>query len=193
MPSSSAEAPQPARPGLRLAILGGVIALLAGVAITVLIVRDGSGADPSPMDRTDVSTAGVAMIGAPAPRFEGPALAGSGDAGFAPGRPTVITFWASWCAPCRKEFPLLVRAQADDPGLDVLGVVYKDIPADARTFVSEQGATWPNVVDRGEVARAYGVRAIPQTFFIDRNGIIQGRVYGFTSAGELEEQLDRIR
>jgi cytochrome c biogenesis protein CcmG/thiol:disulfide interchange protein DsbE len=111
------------------------------------------------------------------------------------GRPVVVNFWASWCNPCRQEFPLLAEAlvEHEDDDLAVVGITFKDIESDSRAFAREVGATWPLAVDdNGGVAAAYGVRAIPQTFFVDRGGIIRARVFGFSSEEALEEPLRTI-
>jgi len=199
MPSLPApDEPQPEPPsanlGFRLGALGLAIALVAGGAIVFLVTRSSSTRDRAVVP-TDVSAPDTAVIGQRAPGFVMPNLSGSGDLQFSTGTaPTVLTFWASWCNPCRKEFPLLERAERDDPSLKVFGVVYKDIPSDARRFAADEGADWSNVLDpSGDVASAYGVRAIPQTFFIDRNGVIVSRVFGIATAAQLDAELKKIR
>jgi len=86
----------------------------------------------------------------------------------------VLNFWASWCHPCREEFPLLRTATKDADGrYVVVGVATEDIRSDARSFAKQEHANWPNGfdVDRG-VAKSYGVYGKPQTFFIDADGRI---------------------
>lgn len=138
-------------------------------------------------------------VGSPAPDFQLPALDGRGDVRLADyrGRPVIVNFWASWCNPCREEFPLLKQALRDHRAqrLAVIGVTYQDIASDSRGFVKRQRATWPQGVDDGgAVADAFGVRAIPQSFFVRADGTIAARVFGFTSeaalAGPLEALLD---
>lgn len=111
------------------------------------------------------------------------------------GRPVVVNFWASWCNPCREEFPLLAAARREhrDERVEILGISYRDIPADARRFARSEHARWPLARDdRGVVADAYGVRAIPQSFFVDARGILRARVFGITSADDLEAALRTI-
>jgi cytochrome c biogenesis protein CcmG, thiol:disulfide interchange protein DsbE len=111
------------------------------------------------------------------------------------GRPVVLNFWASWCGPCVEEFPLL-QAAADRhaaDGLVVIGVVFQDRSSAARNFMARNGATWQAAMDPGErVASAYGILGPPETFFIDRDGIIEARQIGQFSAGSLESKVAAI-
>jgi cytochrome c biogenesis protein CcmG, thiol:disulfide interchange protein DsbE len=95
------------------------------------------------------------------------------------GTPVVLNFWASYCHPCREEFPLFREQLAEHPGdFVVLGVDAKDIESDAKKFAADQKATWPIGFDGSNaVAKAYGVAAVPQTFFIRPNGTIALRYY----------------
>jgi cytochrome c biogenesis protein CcmG, thiol:disulfide interchange protein DsbE len=111
------------------------------------------------------------------------------------GRPVVLNFWASWCGPCVEEFPLL-QAVADRhaaDGLVVIGVVFQDRSSAARNFMARNGATWQAAMDPGErVANAYGILGPPETYFIDREGIIEARQIGQFSAGSLESKVAAI-
>jgi cytochrome c biogenesis protein CcmG/thiol:disulfide interchange protein DsbE len=142
------------------------------------------------------ATRGVADVGDEAPDFTLPALDGDTvTLSEFRGRPTVVNFWASWCHPCREEFPLLAAAldEYERDELAVVGVTYQDIESDSRTFVEEMDAVWPQAVDDGgAVARSYGVRAIPLTFFVDPDGRIADRVIGFSSKAALDASLARI-
>jgi len=138
----------------------------------------------------------TARIGTPAPAF---ALA---DLDGKPvrlsdlhGRPVVVNFWASWCAPCVEEFPLLRAALAThgDSGLAIIGIVYRDRSEAARAFMARMGATWPAAMDPGEtVARQYGILSPPESYFIGRDGIVAGRQIGQLSAADLDRQLSLI-
>ena len=95
------------------------------------------------------------------------------------GKPVLLNFWASWCTPCRAEFP---RLKAVTGKVTVLGVVFDDTRSNAAGFMLTQGATWPGVVDpKHQIADAYGVHqkpGIPVTFAIDRRGFVRLRHLG---------------
>ena len=173
------------------------------VAITVTVVTkssdNGSNASsPSPNGMLDELGADTGLErGATAPDFALAKLSGDGTVRLSDyrGKPVVVNFWASWCHPCRKEFPLLAdaRTKYKDDGLQIIGVSFRDIPSDSRGFVKDQKAKWTFARDdRGAVAKDYGVRAVPQTFFIDADGTIRERVFGITSAKDLDQTLKKI-
>jgi peroxiredoxin len=94
------------------------------------------------------------------------------------GQTVVLNFWASWCVPCRREFPLLAQVDAR-PNVAVLGVVYNDSDGNARAFMADHEATWPGLVDDGRIARAYRVGpGIPATIVINPDGKIRRRNLG---------------
>ncbi|MBW3588656.1 MAG: TlpA family protein disulfide reductase [Actinobacteria bacterium] len=110
--------------------------------------------------------------------------------------PLLINFWASWCRPCVREFPLFSEALAEHRDLSILGVVYDDSPASAREFARSLEAGWTSVEDQEDrLARTFGVSTppgIPQTFFIDRNRILTSRVFGEMTQERLRTELDGV-
>jgi cytochrome c biogenesis protein CcmG, thiol:disulfide interchange protein DsbE len=112
------------------------------------------------------------------------------------GRPVLVNFWASWCHPCRQEFPLLEKARARHraEGFEIVGVTYRDITSDARSFVRSRHADWKLVVDgSGSVAKDYGVASVPQSFLVRPDGTIAARQFGgYRSAKALEADLAAI-
>jgi cytochrome c biogenesis protein CcmG, thiol:disulfide interchange protein DsbE len=112
------------------------------------------------------------------------------------GKPVLLNFWASWCPPCKEEMPAIQRVHSDYPNLVILAVntTYQDNEADALAFLQQGGLTFPVVFDRrGESTRLYETRALPTTFFIDRDGIIQEVVVGGPmSEALLRAQADRL-
>jgi cytochrome c biogenesis protein CcmG, thiol:disulfide interchange protein DsbE len=107
------------------------------------------------------------------PHFELPLLSGGTlSSERLEGSPVVLNFFASWCAPCREEAPLLERSWRAyrDRGVRFVGVAINDARADTRRFVDEFGITYPVVRDESDrLARALDVAGLPQTFFIDES------------------------
>lgn len=111
------------------------------------------------------------------------------------GRPVVVNIWASWCAPCRTEMPLLDDA-AKSFGSDavIIGVASKDDPVEAQRFLEELDITYPNVFDEsGEIRVALGLTAYPTTYVFGVDGRLRARVNGGISeqrlAGLIEDAL----
>jgi len=136
------------------------------------------------------------LIGKPAPTFKLSDLDGrSFDFEELKGRPMVVNFWATYCVPCIYEHPLLVEAAQFYQGrVHFLGVIYQDNPALIRQFNAQYGVWGPSLVDDGgRMAIAYGVYGPPETFFINRDGVIVhkviGQVDGETLVGVVEEML----
>ncbi len=147
-----------------------------------------------------------ALIGKRAPDFTLPLLAadGAGSGGRLAlhslrGHPVLLNFWASWCAPCRAETPLLMRLyQVYGPrGVSFVGVDVQDDAADARRFVGQYHVGYTVVASRDEtVMTSYAILGLPTTVFIDADGVIRDRqVGGFIGPdGEkaLAEKLERL-
>lgn len=103
------------------------------------------------------------------------------------GQPVVVNIWASWCAPCRTEMPMLqAAAEAFTGQATILGVASNDDPAAARAFLDEVGVTYPNVFDpSGEIRVALGLTAYPTTYVFGPDGAMQARVDGGISEQRL--------
>jgi cytochrome c biogenesis protein CcmG/thiol:disulfide interchange protein DsbE len=100
------------------------------------------------------------------------------------GQIVVLNFWASWCAPCREEAPELQALWQAYEARDVivLGIAWSDVEADSRRFMEEFGLTYWNAPDIGtRIGDDYSIRAVPETYIIDRNGEVVQRLIGSTN------------
>jgi cytochrome c biogenesis protein CcmG/thiol:disulfide interchange protein DsbE len=111
------------------------------------------------------------------------------------GKVVLLNFWASWCRECRIEHENLLRVKERfGPHQDfvMLGVVYQDQEEDARRFLKQWGSNYPHLLDpKGEIGIGYGVYGVPETFLIDRNGVISCKQFGPLVGGELEKVMER--
>ena len=160
-----------------------MVAVVIAVAAFVLVLRPAS---PTVLG-------GHPLFGQPAPDFTLRDLDGR-EVRLADyrGRPVIVNFWASWCVPCREEFPLLkaARARYTDQGLEILGVVFDDDPDAARRYMARAGATWPGLVDTDDrVADAYKVNVPPLSFFVDPEGIVRSISYGPPPSGTIDDRI----
>ena len=135
-------------------------------------------------------------LGSAAPAIAGTTLDGAPfDLSSLRGHPVLINFWGPSCVPCRDEFPLFKAklAQHAADGLTIVGVLMYDAPAPARDFISQYGASWPTVDDpTGAIRTAYRVAARPQTYFIDRQGVLRAIQVGQVTEAEFEREYALI-
>lgn len=137
-----------------------------------------------------------ALMNRPAPGFELPTLDRSAlSSESLRGRPVVINFWASWCLECKTEHPVLMDGQRRH-GTDVafIGVLYQDRPEDARAYLTEMGDPgYPNLIDAdGRLALDFGVSGVPETFFIDAQGVVRYKHWGALTTEVLNAQLSSL-
>jgi cytochrome c biogenesis protein CcmG, thiol:disulfide interchange protein DsbE len=110
------------------------------------------------------------------------------------GKPVVINFWATWCGPCRQEMPDLVALHEENPDLIVLAVNLQEELERVRPFAEEFAMTMPVILDTdGKVGRAYGVRGLPATIFINSERKIASRWDGMLTAGILAERVATLQ
>ena len=119
----------------------------------------------------------MALVGRPLPDLR---LAGLGGAG--PQRlraqvkgPTLVNFYASWCAPCAEEAPALMALKAE--GVRIVGVAYKDDPAAAKAFLDRLGDPYQAVFTdpTGAAGIEFGLTGVPETYAVDAGGMIRAK------------------
>ncbi len=107
----------------------------------------------------------------------------------------MIDFWSSWCPPCRSEAPILAEAYErwSELGVEFVGVSIWDTDGDVRDFVERHGIKYPNAVDEdGQIAVEFGVRGIPEKFFVNPKGEIVRKINGPNTSQSLDEVLTQM-
>jgi cytochrome c biogenesis protein CcmG/thiol:disulfide interchange protein DsbE len=122
------------------------------------------------------------LIGRPAPPFSLVPVGGGGPVSLEAlrGRPVVLNFWASWCAPCVQEHAALTgAARAMGPDVHFFGIVYEDEEPRAKDFLARHGSAYPSLMDpESRTAIAYGIFGVPETYFISPGGTIADKFVG---------------
>lgn len=175
--------------GNALRWLGYVVALAAVAFAVVLASRFGT--DPGLVDSP--------LLGRPAPQFELPPLEGGDGIALSDleGDIVVVNFFASWCLECRNEHQALVST-ADafaEEGVTFVSVSYQESPPASLDYLEVAGRSDNTLylADPGSrTAIAYGVFGIPETFFIDRDGTVVGKIIGESDAFTLGATIDAI-
>lgn len=148
-------------------------------------------------ESAESSLADSPLLGKPAPEVIGKGLDG-GTVRLSQfrGRYVVLNFFATWCVPCVREHDDLVRfstRHAETNDATVLAVIFDDEPDNVQRFFRQRGGDWPVIADeRGKVSLDFGVRGPPESFLIDRNGIVVSRIIGEVDDRRLEDLLRRV-
>ncbi|MBK8051183.1 MAG: TlpA family protein disulfide reductase [Anaerolineales bacterium] len=113
------------------------------------------------------------------------------------GKGVVLNFWASWCDPCRDEARLLEETwqREQDNGIVFIGLDYLDQEPAAKAYLEEFGVTYPSGPDlQSAAARRYGIKGVPETFFIDPTGkIVHMEIGPVVDQARMDELIDQIR
>ena len=186
-----AEAAERPRSRLIFVLPGLVFLALAGLFAVQLVSGRNPAEVPSVLINKPVPTFSLAPLeglmadGKPVPGFSNEDLKG---------RVTVVNVWASWCAPCRQEHPLLVDL-AKDPSVRVVGINQRDNPDNARRFLGTLGNPYAAVgVDpNGRASIDWGVYGVPETFIVGPDGTIRHKHIGPLTPENLPAFREKLR
>lgn len=178
------------------ALIGRLVAVLVGIGLGVLLITAWGPddvrilADPPAIDTTGTDAS------MEAPDFRRPTM-GGGTFQLSDQRGTIVVlnFWATWCAPCRKEIPDFIALQ--DEFADEVQFVGISLDqggfSDVRPFAEEMGINYPIVIDDGTIARQYGgVPTVPTTFVVGTDGTIEGYAPGLLTEDMLRPELKQL-
>lgn len=133
------------------------------------------------------------LIGKQAPAFNLPQLL-EPTKKFTPadmkGKVWLFNLWASWCESCREEYPLLLDI-AQNQHVTIVGLDYKDKDADAKAWLAQAGNPYVlNATDvEGRIAIDYGITGVPETFVIDKHGVIRYKEVGVVTPENLKNKI----
>jgi len=170
------------RAALRHKVLSAVIAVCVVGSLTAIGVVGSASGQPKP-----------AVVAAPA--FSLPLLGDDSGQQVAlstyRGKPLIVNFFASWCGPCQTETPLLARFYRDEQGkVALVGLDENDTVGNATSFTRADGVSYPVGWDpHFDVGSAYGVNALPQTFFLNARHQIVDRVFGKVTLASLHKGI----
>ena len=182
-----------------------LLAVVLGGAAAAAVVRGWLAPLQTLRTPPPLASGNAVLVGQPAPDFVLPPLSVTGATGAAStgaltlrslrGKPVLLNFWASWCAPCRAEMPLLVRLYKvyGPRGVVFVGVNVEDEAADARRFMDQYHMDFPVVrAPDHKMMTAYHLVGLPTTVFIGPDGVIRGSEVGGFIGPEGEKALTRM-
>jgi thiol-disulfide isomerase/thioredoxin len=179
------------RSAVRHKVVSGIVALCAAGSLAAIALV-GSASGPGGSGVPGVQSAPAADVAAPS--FSLPVLGHSGQQvslGGYSGQPLIVNFFASWCAPCKQETPLLARFYHGEHGkVALVGLDENDVLTSAMSFTRADGVSYPVGWDpQFGVASAYGVGGLPQTFFLNAKHRIVDRIFGAVTTTDLSKGI----
>ena len=176
-------------------LLGGVL-LGLGVGIVIFFGFLQDDAPPKVSEITEGSAPQpVPSLDAPAPGFALISLNGDSiQLEDYRGKPVLLNFWATWCAPCRLEMPAFQsHFEKYDGEFAIVAVNNAEAPEDVQAFVAELGLTFDILLDpEAEVQHLYLVRGYPTSVLIDADGIVRAQHIGLMTEDQLDEYLQEL-
>jgi len=168
------------RSARRHKVVSAIIALgIAGSLTAIGLIGSGSGGTAKPVAAGSFSLPALGHTG------QQVALSGYRD------QPLIVNFFASWCEPCQKGTPLLAAFyRSEKRKVALVGLDENDVVGHATTFTRKEGVSYPVGWDPGgAAATAYGVNALPQTFFLNAKHQVVDRVFGAVTLADLHQGI----
>lgn len=172
-------------PGRRRILAATILVVVAGLSLLLVTALRSNGASTH-----------FALLDHRAPALSGQSLTGGHvDLASMRGNVVLVNIWASWCAPCRQELPLIQRAKSAwaDHGVKVVTINTRDGTTTARAFLQRVKATDLVTINdpKGKLAVSWGASGVPETFIVDRHGVVRARRIGAVTSGWLHRELTR--
>jgi cytochrome c biogenesis protein CcmG/thiol:disulfide interchange protein DsbE len=182
--------PKAQKRGLVMLAISAVVSLALIVLLAMKLVAAGAAVSKAPT---------FTLTGKPAPDFTTQVYNGAAGETIhlaaLKGKPVVVNFFASWCSPCVEEAPILHAGwQKWAPqGVVFVGIVYQDTQQNALDFARQYNISYAIGSDpNGDTAIAYGVTGVPESIFINRQGIVVSKMYSALDSGSLDRSIQAI-
>lgn len=175
-----------------------LLLLITTLSSVLLLTACAGGGTSSPSESAFVSGDGVAVYLIPSERMSAPDLTGKTLDGstYSPAKKiTVVNVWASWCAPCRAEAPLLQDFSVKRSDVSFVGILTRDNLTSAASFVKRFNITYPTLIDDSILAKfrnSLVPNAIPTTLIIDAKGRVAARISGEVRFAQLDALLKKV-
>ena len=173
--------------------------LISLLLSTFLLTACAGGGVSTQSENAFVSGTGTAVFIKISDRKNAPVISGEllmgGNKSLSTGQVTVINVWASWCAPCRAEAPLLQEFSVQYPEVQFAGILTRDNISSAKSFYENFKITYPTFIDDSLLIGfkdSLIPNAIPTTLIIDKNNKVAVRVSGEVTVAGLRELLDKV-
>ncbi len=163
--------------------------------LLALVVLAACSHNSASTEASNGSAPSVAKVGALAPAFNEPTVAGTSlSMAELRGKPVYLNFFASWCPPCNEEAPDVnsVQRQFKGDGLQVVGVDILEDKKKAQLFVDQHHLSYPAVVDSGTLRDAYNINGMPVHVFIDRTGVVKKIEIGELSKAQMIDDVKTV-